>query len=169
MNLHPAIEEHLQEIMAVDREAFPTPWSKKLWIKEITRTERAYYVAIEGQKVIGFGGGLLAGDDFHITTIAVKVSNLSKGVATLIMVKLLEDAVKLGATNLTLEVRIGNLPAQAVYRKFGMVPAGIRPSYYQPDTEDALIMWANDIHEQPYMKLLHSIKQSQKAKEVLPS
>ena len=128
MKLHPATEEHLQEIMTVDREAFPTPWSKKLWMKEISRTERAYYVAIEGQKVIGFGGGLLAGDDFHITTIAVRASNLSKGVATLIMVKLLEDAVKLGATNLTLEVRIGNLPAQALYRKFGMVPAGIRPS-----------------------------------------
>ena len=59
MNLHPATEEHLQEIMTVDREAFPTPWSKKLWIKEISRTERAYYVAIEGQKVIGFGGGLV--------------------------------------------------------------------------------------------------------------
>ena len=85
------------------------------------------------------------------------------------MIKLLEEAVKLGATDLTLEVRAGNHPAQALYRRFGMAPVGIRPSYYQPDNEDALIMWANDIHEQPYLELLDSIKQGQKAKEVLSS
>ncbi len=169
MNLYPATEDHLEEIMEIDKEAFPTPWSRKLWIKEISRTHRAYHVAIENKKVIGFGGGLLAGDDFHITTIAVRASNLSKGVATRIMIKLLDEALKLGATNLTLEVRAGNHPAQALYRRFGMAPVGIRPSYYQPDHEDALIMWANDIHEQPYLELLDSIKQGQKAKEVLSS
>ena len=46
MNLYPATEDHLEEIMEIDKEAFPTPWSRKLWIKEISRTHRAYHVAI---------------------------------------------------------------------------------------------------------------------------
>ena len=52
MNLYPATEDHLEEIMEIDKEAFPTPWSRKLWIKEISRTHRAYHVAIENKKVM---------------------------------------------------------------------------------------------------------------------
>ena len=169
MKILKASANHIKEIIEIDREAFPKPWSKKLWLKELSRTERSYCVAAEDGKVIGFGGGLLAGEDFHITTIAVQDSNLSKGVATNIMIKLLEEAIVIGANHLTLEVRIGNLPAQALYRKFGMAPAGIRRAYYQPDNEDALIMWAHDIHEQPYAEILSSIKRSQESKESITS
>ena len=169
MKLLPATRRHIQEIIEIDQAAFPEPWSKKLWLKEIDRMHRSYYVASDGEGVIGYGGGLLAGDDFHITTIAVKKSNLKKGVATQIMIKLLEEAIILGATDLTLEVRVGNLPAQALYRKFGMAPAGIRRSYYQPDNEDALIMWVNDIHENSYKALLDSIKREYIPKETITS
>jgi len=160
---------HLQEIIEIDQAAFPEPWSKKLWLKEIDRMDRSYYVAVEGGAVIGFGGGLLAGGDFHITTIAVRESNHGKGVATQIMVRLLEEAIAMGATDLTLEVRVGNLPAQSLYRKFGMAPAGVRRAYYQPDNEDALIMWANDIHEKLYGELLVSIKRGQIPKKIFTS
>ena len=158
MKLVPVTRKHIQGIVEIDQNAFPEPWSKKLWLKELSRMHRSYFAALDGDDVIGYGGGLLAGHDFHITTIAVKGSNLSKGVATQIMVKLLEEAIMMGATDLTLEVRIGNLPAQALYRKFGMAPAGIRRAYYQPNNEDALIMWANDINQSPYKVLLESLK-----------
>ncbi|MBG01575.1 MAG: ribosomal-protein-alanine N-acetyltransferase [Acidimicrobiaceae bacterium] len=158
MKLVPVTRKYIQGIIEIDQVAFPEPWSKKLWLKELSRMHRSYYVALESDEVIGYGGGLLAGDDFHITTIAVKDSNLSKGVATQIMIKLLEEAITMGATDLTLEVRVGNLPAQALYKKFGMVPAGIRRAYYQSDNEDALIMWANDINQGPYKLLLDSLK-----------
>ncbi len=169
MKFLPVKRNHLEEIIDIDQAAFPEPWSKKLWLKEINRMDRSYYVAIEGSAVIGFGGGLLAGSDFHITTIAVKKSNHGEGVATQIMLKLLEEAITMGATDLTLEVRVGNLPAQSLYRKFGMAPAGIRRSYYQPDNEDALIMWANDIHQEPFGELLDSIKRGQIPKEITTS
>ena len=165
MKLVPVTRKHIEGIIEIDQIAFPEPWSKKLWLKELSRMHRSYYAALEGDEVIGYGGGLLAGGDFHITTIAVEGSILNKGVATQIMIKLLEEAIMMGATDLTLEVRVGNLPAQALYKKFGMAPAGIRRAYYQPDNEDALIMWVNDINQGPYKVLLESLKRQQNSKE----
>ena len=47
--------------------------------------------------------------------------------------------------NLTLEVRMSNSGAQALYQRFGFVPAGVRRGYYPETREDALVMWANDV------------------------
>jgi ribosomal-protein-alanine N-acetyltransferase len=62
------------------------------------------------------------------------------------------------AKNLTLEVRVGNLGAQALYRGFGFVPAGIRKNYYSETNEDALVMWANDIDSDEYAQRLAGIE-----------
>ena len=51
---------------------------------------------------------------------------------------------------LTLEVRASNEPAQAMYRRFGFAPAGIRASYYAETGEDALVMWAHDVDAPDY-------------------
>lgn len=165
MKFIPLDRSHISEIMDIDRLAFPEPWSKKLWIKELAQSHRSYYVATDNGEVVGYGGGLIAATDFHITTIAVRQPDLNRGIASRILTELLEAAIGMGATDLTLEVRVGNLPAQALYRKFGMVPAGIRRAYYQPDNEDALIMWANDIDQSPYLEQLRSIKRTLACRE----
>ncbi len=66
------------------------------------------------------------------------------------MVALVDAALERRMTALTLEVRADNTAAQGLYRRFGLAPAGVRRAYYQPDGEDALVMWAHDIHEPPY-------------------
>jgi hypothetical protein len=48
---------------------------------------------------------------------------------------------------MTLEVRVSNAAAIAMYRRFGFAPSGVRPDYYADDGEDALIMWAHDVDE----------------------
>jgi ribosomal-protein-alanine N-acetyltransferase len=165
MKFLPLARSHISEIMDIDRLAFPEPWSKKLWIKELAQSHRSYYVATDNEEVVGYGGGLIAGTDFHITTIAVRQPDLNRGIASWIIIKLLESAIEMGATDLTLEVRVGNLPAQALYRKFGMVPAGIRRAYYQPDNEDALIMWANDIDQSSYLEQIRTLKRTLACRE----
>ena len=45
---------------------------------------------------------------------------------------------------MTLEVRVTNVGAQALYRKFGFAPAGVRKKYYE-QTEDAIAMWVHDL------------------------
>ncbi len=40
-----------------------------------------------------------------------------------------------------LEVRVGNIAAQSLYRNFGFRPNGRRTGYYADTGEDALLMW----------------------------
>jgi ribosomal-protein-alanine N-acetyltransferase len=74
------------------------------------------------------------------------------------MLALARDAIARGVVGLTLEVRVGNVPAQELYRKFGFVPAGIRKNYYVETNEDALVMWAHDIDTDEYEQRLDRIE-----------
>jgi ribosomal-protein-alanine N-acetyltransferase len=66
--------------------------------------------------------------------------------------------VAAGATSLTLEVRVSNQRAQAIYRRFGMAPVGVRKRYYQD--EDALIMWVHDLEGEDFAHRLDEIAAS---------
>jgi len=52
-------------------------------------------------------------------------------------------------------VAVGNVPAIALYRRFGLAPVGVRPNYYHDG--DALIMWVRDIDSPAYGDRLASI------------
>ncbi len=47
--------------------------------------------------------------------------------------------------------------AQELYRRFGFDPAGVRTRYYE-NTEDAIVMWCNDIQGPEYAELLDSMR-----------
>jgi ribosomal-protein-alanine N-acetyltransferase len=59
---------------------------------------------------------------------------------------------------MTLEVRVSNERAQALYRRFGYVPAGVRAKYYGDNNEDALIMWCHDIQKTEHAERLAGLK-----------
>jgi ribosomal-protein-alanine N-acetyltransferase len=61
------------------------------------------------------------------------------GVAGRLLTQLIEEAR--GELPFTLEVRVSNQPAIAMYERFGFRSAGVRPRYYHDNCEDALIMW----------------------------
>jgi ribosomal-protein-alanine N-acetyltransferase len=73
------------------------------------------------------------------------------------MIELVTRGVEAGASALTLEVRVSNEPAKALYRRFGLAPAGVRRGYYEPDGEDALIMWAHDIDAEDYRSRIDAL------------
>jgi [ribosomal protein S18]-alanine N-acetyltransferase len=74
------------------------------------------------------------------------------------MLDLVRTGLAHGAHHLTLEVRVGNDPAIALYRRFGMAPVGVRPNYYPESGEDALVMWARDIDSEAYGQRLAEIE-----------
>jgi ribosomal-protein-alanine N-acetyltransferase len=80
-----------------------------------------------------------------VTTVAVDPEWHRQGIGTRLMLGLSTAAAARGCTGLTLEVRVGNDGAQALYRAFGFAPAGIRKNYYTETNEDAIVMWAHDI------------------------
>jgi ribosomal-protein-alanine N-acetyltransferase len=75
-----------------------------------------------------------------VTTFGVHPDWRRQGIGRRLLLRLLELALELGASRMTLEVRVGNEPAKALYRGFGFTVAGRRPRYYSDDGEDAYVM-----------------------------
>ena len=137
----------VDDVVEIERQSFPIPWSRAAFIDELTRNERALYVVIrdESGTMVGYGGMWLVCDEAHVTNIAVRSDRRRQGVGTAIMIGLMGFAQSKGADRMTLEVRVSNRPAQELYRGLGFVPAGVRPRYYIDNREDALIMWLDGI------------------------
>jgi ribosomal-protein-alanine N-acetyltransferase len=150
---------HLRSVMRIEAEVYPRPWSLSLFMSELAlRGTRAYHVAKTEGAVVGYSGLMLGLDDAHVTTIAVEPSWHRKGIGTLLLLNMARTAVAREAKNLTLEVRMSNLGAQSLYRRFGFAPAGIRKNYYSETNEDALVMWANDVDTEDYAQRLMAIE-----------
>src|SRR5919109_437341 len=149
---------HLKGVMAIERQVYPRPWSPNLFLSEMTEMRnRTYLVAKLGREVVGYGGIMCYGDEAHVTTIAVDPSHQRKKIGTRLMYELIQDALRLGATAVSLEVRGSNWGAQRMYSRFGFRPVGIRKGYYQETNEDAVVMWTDDIRGPEYDRLLGRI------------
>jgi ribosomal-protein-alanine N-acetyltransferase len=150
---------HLRAVLRIEAQVYPRPWSLALFMSELgLRTTRSYVVARVDGVVVGYAGLMLSLDDAHVTTIAVDPAWQRHKIGTRLLLHLARDAVRRGARNLTLEVRVSNQQAQAMYHQFGLRPAGIRKNYYVETNEDALVMWAEDIDGPEYRDMLRSIE-----------
>ena len=160
VHLVPMRRRHLRSVLRIEAQVYPRPWSLGLFMSELAlRSTRAYYVARIAGTVVGYGGLMVSVDDGHITTLAVDPAWHRHKVGTRLMLALARDAIARGVVGLTLEVRVGNAPAQELYRRFGFVPAGIRKNYYVETNEDALVMWAHDIDTADYRRRLERIEE----------
>jgi [ribosomal protein S18]-alanine N-acetyltransferase len=108
--------------------------------------------------VVGYGGLWLTLDEGHITTIATAPEARRRGIGELVLNGLIDAAEDLGAHLLTLEVRISNTVAQALYLKYGFEVRGTRRRYYTDNNEDALIMWAGPINAPAYRHRLRELR-----------
>ncbi len=114
-------------------------------------------------QVVGFGGMWVLYDEAHVTTIGVAPSHRGRGLGELLLVDLFERAWERKAEWLTLEVRVSNDSAQALYHKYGFSRQGVRRRYYSDNGEDAYIMWSPSLHsaefEQRFASLREGIQQ----------
>jgi ribosomal-protein-alanine N-acetyltransferase len=159
VRLSPMRRRHLRNVLRIEQRTYPRPWTYGLFLGEIgQRTTRTYLVARVGATIVGYAGTFQAVDESHITTIVVDPDWHRRGVATRLLLALARAAVDRGSHSLTLEVRVSNSGAQALYRRFGFVPAGMRKAYYPDNHEDALVMWAHDIDTPEYAARLSAIE-----------
>ena len=100
---------------------------------------------------------MVYGDEAHITTIAVDPAWHRRKIGTRLMYELLHEGLRLGAKAVSLEVRVSNWGAQRLYQQFGFRPVGVRKNYYQETSEDALVMWVEDVRSAEYRERLEEI------------
>jgi len=151
---------HLRSVLRIESSVYPRPWSLGLFNSELSlKGSRAYRVAKVGSAVVGYAGLMhVAGED-HVTTLAVDPQFHRCQVGSRLLLALARSARSWGCTSMTLEVRMGNVAAQELYRRFGFAPAGVRKGYYAETGEDALVMWAHDIDVPAYAERLRGIEE----------
>jgi [ribosomal protein S18]-alanine N-acetyltransferase len=155
----PMRTKDLKGVLRIEEAVFPQPWSHRLFVEELSqRTSRAYRAAWVGRTIVGFAGQMFIDDESHVNNIAVDPSWQGRGLGAVILADLIRTALARGARHLTLEVRVGNDPAIALYRRFGMAPVGVRKDYYPETGDDALVMWVRDIDSDEYAGRLAAIE-----------
>ena len=168
VRIAPMRRRHLRSVIRIEQQVYPRPWTFGVFLSEIgQRGTRVYVVARVGGEVVGYAGLFRAVDDGHITTVAVDPTWQRHGIATRMLLALARSAIERGCVNLTLEVRMSNSGAQALYQRFGFVPAGVRKGYYPETGEDALVMWANDVDRPAYAARLAAIERGVPGRTVI--
>ena len=106
--------------------------------------------ATGAERIVGFLGMWFLVDEAHIVTVAVEEAARRRGIGEMLVARAIELARERGAETVTLEVRVSNTGAQALYEKYGFARAGIRKRYYTDNGEDALIMTTPAISDPVY-------------------
>ncbi|MCQ2449619.1 MAG: ribosomal protein S18-alanine N-acetyltransferase [Clostridia bacterium] len=135
----PDSERPISKIAALERECFAEPWSENA-IAESYDAGTRFIVAAGPSGVIGYVGVSIIAGEAYITNVAVTKSARQTGVGSLLMAQMITVCRQNDAEFVSLEVRVSNQPAIALYEKFGFELAGERKNFYRFPTENALIM-----------------------------
>jgi [ribosomal protein S18]-alanine N-acetyltransferase len=129
----------LPQVLAIERRAFTSPWSLSMFVLELSKPSGIYLAAVQGTEIIGYVICARYVEAYHVMTLAVAPEHRREGIASILL-----DAVIARAgedANYTLEVRVSNTGAIALYERYGFRAVGTRPRYYADNGEDAMIMW----------------------------
>jgi ribosomal-protein-alanine N-acetyltransferase len=159
VELVPMRRRDLRQVLRIESEVYPRPWSAALFLSEISRkSDRIYLVAKLGGRVAGYAGMMLTGAEAHITTIAVDPKVQRRHLGTRLMLAMCEAAIERRCRMVSLEVRKSNFGAQRMYEQFGFRPVGIRRGYYIETNEDAIVMWAEGVDSPDYARRLSGLR-----------
>jgi ribosomal-protein-alanine N-acetyltransferase len=161
LRIEKLMRRDLRYVLPIEATVFPEPWSVAVFNSELAlRHGRLYRAAWVGEEMAGYIGFLIVDDEAHITTIATAPAHQRSGVASALIIDGIRTLLASGVKHLSLEVAANNEPAQALYRRFGFAPVGVRKNYYPVTGEDALVMWAYDIDSPEYAQRLDELAQS---------
>ena len=132
-------KKHIDGIMEIDSFCFDVPWSRESFVKELDNPVAFYFVAVNDDRVLGYGGMWWSFDTCEITNIAVHPDFRRKGIAQDVLNHMVELCKEYGVTYLNLDVKVSNENAQKLYVKNGFEKVGIRKRYYG-NGEDAVLM-----------------------------
>jgi ribosomal-protein-alanine N-acetyltransferase len=139
-DIRPLTYADLPQVIAVERRAFPTPWSLAMFLLELSKPSGICLAALLDRRLVGYVICSRYDTVWHVMNVAVDPEARCQGVATALLTELL-GRIDDPEARFTLEVRPSNLGAVRLYERFGFRAAGVRKRYYQDNGEDATIMW----------------------------
>lgn len=135
-------EADLDTVEEIERLCFPTPWVRAAFADELDRPWAHLELLCEAitGRALGFCNYWVVADELHVLNVAVRPDQRRRGHAERLLDHMLAVARAAGVRVLSLEVRVSNAAAVALYRKRGFREIGRRPKYYADNGEDALLM-----------------------------
>jgi ribosomal-protein-alanine N-acetyltransferase len=138
----------LNAIEPIERESYPTPWSRSMFAGELSKPSSVSLGAFDsdaGDRLVGYLIISRYVDAWHVMNVAVATDYRRHGIATRLLEDLFQRTEGDARRGYTLEVRVSNASAIALYERLGFQATGVRRGYYTDNREDALIMWKDPI------------------------
>lgn len=156
IEISPLTIADLEQVMEIEPVAFGSHhWTKQSFMNELLNPSGYYYAAREAEteRVLGYSGFWLIGEEAHITTLAVHPDYRRLYVGERLLINDIIQSRKVGADWVTLEVRISNDSAQRLYGKYSFRSLGVRRNYYQDNDEDAMVLWTDRLSSPDFYTL----------------
>lgn len=132
----------LDTVEEIERESYPTPWSRSMFAAELRKpSSLAIGAYVEAGALVGYAFISRYVDAWHVMNVAVAPEYRRRGIATTLLERAFEVTAADPRRGYTLEVRMSNTDAIRLYERLGFEHRGIRSGYYTDNREDALIMW----------------------------
>jgi ribosomal-protein-alanine N-acetyltransferase len=140
LEIRSLVYSDLPQVIAIERRAFPTPWSLAMFVLELSKPTGLCLAGVRAGRLCGYVICARYDLDWHVMNVAVDPDSRRQGIASALLAELYRRANDTEA-RFTLEVRQSNQDAINLYLRDGFRVAGTRRRYYQDNGEDALIMW----------------------------
>ncbi len=138
--------DDLDDVERIERESYPTPWSRSMFVAELAKPSSLCLAARTADNALA--GYLIVSryvDAWHVMNLAVSREFRRRGIAGAMLERLFELTADDAQSGYTLEVRVSNAEAIRLYERLGFETRGVRRGYYTDNREDALIMWRNPV------------------------
>jgi ribosomal-protein-alanine N-acetyltransferase len=126
--------------LQIERQSFKEPYSRAIFEQELKIKAAVLWVVTYRRNIVGYINFWVILDEIELVSIAVHPRYHRRGVAILMMQRMLEFGIARGVQSVVLDVRTSNHAAQSLYRRFGFEKVGLRRAYYSDNREDAIIM-----------------------------
>src|SRR5262245_24656259 len=140
IQFRPMTMADMDEIMAIERSAYRFPWSQGFFLQELQVACARSILAEADGTIIGYVLYWLLPGTIDIHNLAIHTNHRRRGVARLLLKRVVAHARAQAIDRVTLEVRKSNLAAQRLYESIGFLTTGLRKGYYSDNGEDALAM-----------------------------
>jgi ribosomal-protein-alanine N-acetyltransferase len=142
--------EDVPTVHEIDTLSFSLPWPERSFRFEMSENpvSRGWVAEVDGRIAAMLVLWFII-DEAHIATIATHPEFRRQGIGEQILLHALRDVYAEGAQRAFLEVRAGNVAAQAMYKKYGFIVDGLRPKYYRDNNEDAVLMSLKGLNNLP--------------------